>query len=149
MKLEIEPLEPRDCPSGPPFEFPADMEKIAMECGYVWPKNGEACCEVLRLQILVSIAKLVRHWRKEISDAIHGTMREKMYQHLERRLYALTMKLRNVRRSAAEYKAGQRFDSFSCLHAANERLKEENERLKFANADLNERLTRLVNERVV
>lgn len=90
--------------------YPDDMAKLVGECGYHWPEDEEDDCEERRKAILVSVVRLTRHWRQQASDAINGTVKERMYQHLNRRLWALHRKLKRVREAAMIWKSGQTFD---------------------------------------
>lgn len=85
------------------YRYPEDIEELARACGYSWPED-----EKQRVDVLIGIARTVRHWRERSTHVY----RERVYRHMSKRLTALATKLRNVRKAAAVYKSGQNYAAY-------------------------------------
>ncbi len=103
-----------------PNEVLAQIEALigtwkAASC-FVTPDDLVGKVRVLRMQ-----ADNREYWVRRCTEAEQPVYRERVYQHLQRRLWALTSKLRGVRLSAAEYKKTKDFEQF---HALRQRIAE-------------------------
>jgi hypothetical protein len=86
-----------------------NLTELARSLGYYWPDDDAS-----RWRVLTLMAQSASYWRSEAqqfyhesNEAWHEFERQKFIEHKNKRIHALTIKLKNVRRALRDYMAGQ------------------------------------------
>ena len=103
--------------------------QIVFECGFLWTDDPAQQRESLE-----GCARMLAYWRRrcDVAEGPNQTeaWRDRINQHLRRRVQALSIRLRGVRKAAIEFKAGQMFDRLAYMICERDRLAAENDQLR-------------------